>query len=135
MSKHALQSRTLPTPSLSNDALRKHGILPPRPVTPPSPSPPPSPPLQEKLEDLDIDELRDAAEDARDDETARIIEQIRRERLTELQRFQNARFGRVYPISREDYTREVTEASKVDGEDTNMAGKGTGVVCFLHKDG
>lgn len=104
-------------------------------MTPPSPSPPPSPSLQERLEDLDIDELKDASEDARDDETARIIEQIRRERLAELQRFQNARFGRVYPISREDYTREVTEASMVDAEDPDMTGKGTGVVCFLYKDG
>lgn len=64
-----------------------------------------------------------------------MIEQIRKERLREMQRFQNARFGRVYPISREDYTREVTEASKVDSEDANMEGKGTGVVCFLYKDG
>ena len=45
-----------------------------------------------------------------------------------------ARFGRVYPISRPDYTREVTDASK---EDISPAGtddsrKGTGVVCFLY---
>ena len=121
--------------SLSNDALRKHGILPPRPVTPPSPSPPPPPTLEERLDDLDVDELKDLAEDTKDDETARFIEHIRKQRLREVQRQEKARFGRVYPIGRDDYTREVTEASKVDSEDPVMAGKGTGVVCFLYKDG
>jgi len=80
-----------------------------------------------------------------------------------LQKIQNARFGRVYPIGRDDYTREVTEASKASvDEDGNVVsedrkrdeddeddeedgvgdrkkdkkgGKGTGVVCFLYKDG
>ena len=64
-----------------------------------------------------------------------MIEQIRRQRLAELKKLQHARFGRVYPIGRDDYTREVTEASKVDVEDEDMKGKGTGVVCFLYKDG
>ena len=45
-----------------------------------------------------------------------------------------ARFGRVYPIGRDDYKREVTEASAID-EDEEMPGMGTGVVCFLYKDG
>ena len=45
-----------------------------------------------------------------------------------------ARFGRVYPISREDYTREITEASKVNEEGDAME-RGTGVVVFLYKDG
>ena len=40
----------------------------------------------------------------------------------------------MYPIGREDYTREVSEASEVD-EDDDKDGKGTGVVCFLYKDG
>lgn len=70
------------------------------------------------------------------------------------------RFGRVYPISRPDYTREVTDASKEDPEadaaadeqeddddsyetgagtggapaSTKSQRKGTGVVCFLYKD-
>ncbi|KIP10289.1 hypothetical protein PHLGIDRAFT_65912, partial [Phlebiopsis gigantea 11061_1 CR5-6] len=57
------------------------------------------------------------------------------ERLRELQRLEQARFGRVYPIGRDDYTREVTEASKIDNDDADMSGKGTGVVCFLYKDG
>ena len=45
-----------------------------------------------------------------------------------------ARFGRVYPISREDYMREVTEASQVN-EEGDEHQKGTGVVVFLYKDG
>ena len=45
-----------------------------------------------------------------------------------------ARFGRVYPIAREDYTREVTEASKVN-EEGDAQQRGTGVVVFLYKDG
>jgi hypothetical protein len=45
-----------------------------------------------------------------------------------------ARFGRVYPIGRDDYTREVTEASKINEED-DEEDKGTGVICFLYKDG
>jgi hypothetical protein len=54
----------------------------------------------------------------------------------------------VYPIGREDYTREVTEASNVDEEPSSTSstdadaddaeeqkGQGTGVVCFLYRDG
>jgi hypothetical protein len=40
----------------------------------------------------------------------------------------------VYPIGREEYTREVTEASLIDQDDDDDE-KGTGVVCFLYKDG
>ena len=87
------------------------------------------------MDDLDVDELKDLAEDTRDDETSRFIEHVRKQRLQEMQRIANARFGRVYPIGRDDYTREVTEASKVDSGDPDMEGKGTGVVCFLYKDG
>ncbi|KIM49535.1 hypothetical protein M413DRAFT_6539 [Hebeloma cylindrosporum] len=58
-----------------------------------------------------------------------------RQRLAKERKDQaHARFGRVYPIGREDYTREVTEASQVDEEDDDNE-KGTGVVCFLYKDG
>ncbi|KAF7790975.1 hypothetical protein EIP86_001934 [Pleurotus ostreatoroseus] len=118
-----------------NDILRKHGILPPRPETPPSPSPPPSPTLEDKLSKLTTSQLKDAADDAFDEETEQIIRNYHKERDEQLKRLQHARFGRVYPISREDYTREVTEASKVDAEDADAKGKGTGVVCFLYKDG
>ncbi|WFD35625.1 Proteolipid protein 2 [Malassezia cuniculi] len=74
--------------------------------------------LDEELEDLD------------DDEEERILQRIRAERLRELSAFeQRGRFGRVYPISRPDYTREVTEASK---ENAPGSDKGTGVVCYLY---
>lgn len=46
-----------------------------------------------------------------------------------------ARFGRVYPIGRDGYQHEVTDASKVDEEGEERIGRGTGVVCFLYKDG
>ena len=118
--------------TLSNDALRKHGILPPREKPPTTPSPPPSPTLQDLLSDLTPSEL---GEDAADDDVARAIESHRRQRIAAAQREdKHARFGRVYPISREDYTREVTEASDVDEEEDDDE-KGTAVVCFLYKDG
>lgn len=120
---------------LSNDALRKHGILPPREQSTPSPSPPPSPSLKDKLNGLSHDELLDLADDVDDDETERIIEKLRKQKLRELQSLQSAKFGRVYPIGREDYTREVTDASKVDSGEADSEGRGTGVVCFLYKDG
>lgn len=74
-------------------------------------------------------------EEAKDDETERRIRDYHDRRLEgQKQEAQRARFGRVYPIGRDDYTREVTDASKVDepGDDEE---KGTGVVCFLYKDG
>ncbi|GLB35494.1 putative phosducin [Lyophyllum shimeji] len=118
-----------------NDALRKHGILPPREPTPPSPSPPPSPTFADLLNDFTPSELQQMSEDARDDETERMIAGYRRQRLAEEHREEKrARFGRVYPIGRDDYTREVTEASKVSEEDDEEE-TGTGVICFLYKDG
>jgi streptomycin 6-kinase len=109
--------------------------LPPRAPTPPSPSPPPSPSLDDILNDFETNELQELAEDAQDDETERLIALHRKKRLQEEKRDQaRARFGRVYPIGREDYTREVTEASKVNEEDDDNE-RGTGVVCFLYKDG
>jgi len=53
------------------------------------------------------------------------------------------KFGDVLPIGRESYTREINEASEVDvdlGDSSyegheELKGKGTGVVCFLWKDG
>ncbi|OCH90639.1 thioredoxin-like protein [Obba rivulosa] len=116
-----------------NDALRKHGILPPRPPTPRSPSPPPAPTLEESAEGLTAEELRELGEDA-DDDTARMLEAIRRQRIAEMRRIEKAPYGRVYPIGRDDYTREVTEASKIN-HDGKPDGNGTGVVCFLYKDG
>ena len=88
------------------------------------------------MEDYEPDQLRERAEEARDDDEARAIEAYRQKRIAEIQQEQRrARFARVYPIGRDDYTREVTEASKVDEKGEEMTGKGTGVVCFLYKDG
>ena len=72
-------------------------------------------------------------EDANNDELERLAEKFRRQRLEEIKKAESARFGRVYPIGRDDYTREVTEASKVTVPED--PGKGTGVVCLLYKDG
>ena len=116
------QLRALPSPP--HELLKVHLI----------PSPPPSPTLHDTLEGLTLEELRELGEDQGDDDVERIVEQFRQQRLAELNRLKHARFGRVYPIGRDDYTREVTEASKVD-QDEEFKGKGTGVVCFLYKDG
>ena len=63
------------------------------------------------------------------------MDAFRRQRLAEERStVKRARFGRVYPIGREDYTREVTEASKISEEDDKDE-NGTGVICFLYKDG
>ena len=122
------------TDQLSNEALRKHGILPPLPPKSRTPSPPPSPTLEEKYARYSAAELRELAAEAPDDETERILELLRRRRLQEARKMEMARFGRVYPIAREDYTREVTEASKVN-EEGDAQQRGTGVVVFLYKDG
>ena len=120
---------------VSNDALRKHGILPPLEPTPPSPSPPPSPNFDDLLNDFTPSQLQELSEDAPDDDTERLIALHRRQRLAADCKDQDrARFGRVYPIGREDYTREVTDASKIDEEDDDNE-RGTGVVCLLYKDG
>jgi len=117
-----------------NDALRKHGILPPKPEAPRSPSPPPSPSLSEELDDLTLDELRTRGEDENDSDIERDIANMQRERFEEMVREdREARFERVYPISREDYTREVTDASKEQENEDAPEGEGTGVVCFLYK--
>ena len=119
----------------SNEALRKHGILPPRESTPPSPSPPPPPTLDDILDDLTAEELRELGEDSHDDAAERYIAQFRAQRLAqERLEAQRSRFGSVIPIGRDDYTREVTEASKQD-EPGDEESRGTGVVCFLYKGG
>ncbi|KIJ44169.1 hypothetical protein M422DRAFT_208480 [Sphaerobolus stellatus SS14] len=119
-----------------NDALRKHGIIPQLEPTPSTPSPPSSPKLQDILSKASESEWKELEDEANDSETERMIASYRTQRLAELrEQTRNARFGEVYPIGRDDYTREVTEASKVDtpGEESKI--KGTGVVCFLYKDG
>ncbi|OAX41868.1 thioredoxin-like protein [Rhizopogon vinicolor AM-OR11-026] len=120
-----------------NDALRQYGIIPPKETTPPIPSPPSSPKLQDILDDLTPEELRELGEDVTDEDLGRSIEAHRRQRVAQERLHQKrARFGRVYPIGRDDYTREVTEASKInDNDDEEEEEKGTGVICFLYKDG
>ncbi|KAK0546967.1 Proteolipid protein 2 [Tilletia horrida] len=156
-----------------HDALRRHGIIPPK---PPSRSPSPDLPSASERrtdtlhslpqsqidallegetvrrtdrttlkDDDDDDALLKLDED--DDEERKLLLRLREERMAQLRvKEKRARFGRVYPISRVDYTREVTEASKQDphrpqGADTGPEGetssssKGTSVVCYLYKDG
>ncbi|SNX81939.1 related to phosducin homolog, likely to be involved in regulation of pheromone response [Melanopsichium pennsylvanicum] len=146
-----------------HDALRAHGIIPPK---PPSRSPSPElPTLNEMrtaaLKQATVSDLDLELEGELDDEEEKLLEKIRRERMSQLRtETKKARFGRVYPISRPDYTREVTEASKQDpdaaidfqqqqrddhDQDENQSTAvqsqdkqrqgGTGVVCFLYKDG
>jgi hypothetical protein len=87
------------------------------------------------LNDFTPSQLQELSEDAPDDDTERFIAMHRRQRLAAERKDQDrARFGRVYPIGREDYTREVTDASKIDEEDDDNE-RGTGVVCLLYKDG
>ncbi|ESK83229.1 gtpase inhibitor [Moniliophthora roreri MCA 2997] len=119
-----------------NDALRAHGIIPPLPPRTPSPPPPPSPTFSDILNDFTPKELAEISEDAPDEESQRLIERYRLERIAQDKALEKkGRFGRVFPIGRDDYTREVTEASEVDEEGEEGEGKGTAVVCFLYKDG
>lgn len=135
MSKYYLSPLHLPIYLPSNDALRKYGIIPPKETAPPTPSPPSSPKLHDVLDELTPEELRELGEEITDDDLDRDIDSYRRQRLAQ-ERLQQkrARFGRVYPIGRDDYTREVTEASKIN-EEGDEEEKGTGVICFLYKDG
>ncbi|KAI5479342.1 hypothetical protein MNV49_003676 [Pseudohyphozyma bogoriensis] len=110
-----------------NAILRARGIIPDmRPNRPRSPSPEaqrsPSPSLSD-LDNMDDD----------DDIPRSVLEAYRESRMAEVKVQENNRkFGRVYPISKSDYTREVTEASKLDLEG-EPEGSGTGVICCLYK--
>ncbi|KAK7049454.1 Proteolipid protein 2 [Paramarasmius palmivorus] len=116
-----------------NDALRAHGIIPALPAPPRTPSPPPSPTFSDILNDFTPSELAELADN---EEDSRHIESYRRERLKQEKELQKkGRFGRVYPIGRDDWTREVTEGSCVDEPGDGGEGKGTPVVCVLYKDG
>jgi len=119
-----------------NDILRQHGILPPKQERPRTPSPPPAPSLAEAVKDKPISELNALEEDADDSETERMISKLKRDRLAEMRRREKlARFGEVVPISRDDYARAVTEASKADEPDAEEKGLGTGIVVIMYKDG
>ena len=124
----------------SNDALRKHGILPPLPRPPRTPSPPLPPSLQQILSTKTTDEIETLLLEAEDSETERFILAFREQRLNDFKKDERkGRFGDILPISRDDYNREVTEASKVDDrdedEDEDIEIMGTGVVCFLYREG
>ncbi|KAI9758175.1 MAG: hypothetical protein M4579_003149 [Chaenotheca gracillima] len=97
-----------------NDILRKHKIIPEK---PPSPTPIIEEALTEarrlahenRLEGKDLEEL-DELEDEEDEE---FLQHYRNKRMTELNDIAQASvFGDVYPISKPDYSRDVTEASR-----------------------
>jgi hypothetical protein len=99
--------------ALRNDILRKHKIIPEK---PPSPTPQIGAAIVEarrlahenRLEGKDLDEL-DALEDEEDEA---FLEQYKQARLAELQSLQQKSLhGSVYPISKPDWSREVTDAS------------------------
>lgn len=96
-----------------NDILRKHGIIPEK---PPSPTPIIEGAILEgrrlahenRLEGKDLDEL----DELEDDEDEDFLEKYRQQRLRELGSLQKRSVhGAVYPISKPEYAREVTEAS------------------------
>ncbi|AEO54672.1 hypothetical protein MYCTH_2297479 [Thermothelomyces thermophilus ATCC 42464] len=97
-----------------NDILRKHGIIPEK---PPSPTPLIEEAILEarrlahknRLEGKDLSDLSDLE----DEEDEAFLEQYRQKRIRELSELrQKSVHGSVYPISKPDYAREVTEASQ-----------------------
>ncbi|ATY58742.1 Phosducin family [Cordyceps militaris] len=113
-----------------NDILRKHGVIPEK---PPSPTPMIEEAILEgrrlahenRLEGKDLDEL-DELEDEEDDA---FLEEYRKKRMAELNNLQKkAIHGSVYPISKPDYQREVTDASEKGPVFVNLtASMGTNV--------
>lgn len=96
-----------------NDILRQHGVIPEK---PPSPTPMIEEAVVEarriahenRLEGKDLDEL----DELEDDEDEDFLEEYRKKRLQELTALsQKAVHGSVYPISKPEYGREITEAS------------------------
>ncbi|KAK9367731.1 thioredoxin-like protein [Lipomyces kononenkoae] len=102
-----------------NDILRAHGVIPERP-------PSPSQVIDEAIErareyqelhrlsdksDSELSALEDEANNSSEDE---FIAAYRRKRLQELSQLQVQRqkFGRVFPVSKPEYQKEVTDASK-----------------------
>ncbi|WVR05502.1 hypothetical protein IAU60_002520 [Kwoniella sp. DSM 27419] len=144
-----------------NDALRAHGILPPK---PPSRSPSPDIPhithadaVEAIAATADADQLVTLLEgDNLDSDDERMFEEYRRKRLDEMKKEEKkGRFGSMEPLAREDFVREVTEGSRTtadgmpepqeegddDEEEEGQGGsskkgglKGTGVVVYLFKD-
>jgi len=126
----------------SNDALRARGIIPPKASERRSPSPSIQPShaetLQNKLETSNLSDDEDLLDLEDEDIPSSILEKYRAERMEQVAKLNKTRrFGSVLPIGRESYTREINEASEqdIDEENQELKGKGTGVVCFLWKDG
>lgn len=97
-----------------NEILRKHGVIPEK---PPSPTPMIEEAILEgrrlahenRLEGKDLDEL----DELEDEEEEAFLEQYRQRRMRELASLQKTSIhGTVYPISKPDYSREVTDASQ-----------------------
>lgn len=97
-----------------NDILRKHGVIPEK---PPSPTPMIEEAILEgrrlahenRLEGKDLDDL----DELEDEEDEAFLEQYRQRRMQELSALQKKSVhGSVYPISKPDYSREVTDASR-----------------------
>lgn len=113
-----------------NDILRKHGVIPEK---PPSPTPLIEEAILEgrrlahenRLEGKDLDEL-DELEDLEDEN---FLEKYRQQRVQELASLtKKALHGTVYPLSKPDYSREVTEASDAGPVLVNLiSGLGTNV--------
>ncbi|KAK9244727.1 thioredoxin-like protein [Lipomyces tetrasporus] len=101
-----------------NDILRAHGVIPER---PPSPSQVIDEAIerareyqeQHRLSDKSDSELSALEDDANNSSEDEFIAAYRRKRLQELAQLQVQRqkFGRVFPVSKPDYQKEVTEAS------------------------
>jgi hypothetical protein len=113
-----------------NDILRKHGVIPEK---PPSPTPLIEEAILEgrrlayenRLEGKDLDEL-DELEDLEDES---FLEKYRQQRVQELASLtKKAVHGTVYPISKPDFVKEVTEASNNGPVLVNLtSGLGTNV--------
>ncbi|KOS20706.1 Phosducin-like protein 2 [Escovopsis weberi] len=102
-----------PNADTENDILRSHGIIPEK---PPSPTPMIEEAILEarrlahenRLEGRDLDEL----DELEDDEDDAFLEAYRQKRMAELNSIQKKSVhGSVYPISKPEYQREVTDAS------------------------
>ncbi|KAI9903549.1 hypothetical protein N3K66_000078 [Trichothecium roseum] len=113
-----------------NDILRKQGVIPEK---PPSPTPMIEEAILEgrrlahenRLEGKDLDDL----DELEDDEDEAFLEQYRQKRMAELSNLQKKSIhGSVYPLSKPEYQREVTDASKNGPVFVNMtASMGTNV--------
>ncbi|KAK4689125.1 hypothetical protein P7C73_g986, partial [Tremellales sp. Uapishka_1] len=142
-----------------NDALRAHGILPPK---PPSREPSPDIPHITAHDALQaVASISDAAQlstllegDNLDSDDERMFEDYRRRRVEEMRKEEKrGRFGSMEPLAREDFVKEVTEGSMItigddgqiveeeeedededEGEPKSRRLKGTGVVVYLFKD-